>query len=48
MSYVDGFLLAVPKQNIEAYKAMARKAGAKRASGMAMAYARQLRSCGGW
>ena len=24
------------------------KAGAKRASGMAMAYARQLRSCGGW
>jgi len=28
MTYVDGFLLAVPKANIEAYKAMARKAGA--------------------
>ncbi|HYG87547.1 MAG TPA: DUF1428 family protein [Azospirillum sp.] len=27
MAYVDGFVLAVPKQNIEAYKAMARKAG---------------------
>ena len=27
MSYVDGFVIAVPKQNIEAYKAMARKAG---------------------
>jgi len=27
MPYVDGFILAVPKQNIEAYKAMARKAG---------------------
>ena len=27
MSYVDGFVVAVPKQNIEAYKAMARKAG---------------------
>jgi uncharacterized protein YbaA (DUF1428 family) len=27
MPYVDGFVLAVPKQNIEAYKAMARKAG---------------------
>lgn len=27
MSYVDGFVLAVPKQNIEAYKAMARRAG---------------------
>lgn len=24
MSYVDGFVLAVPKQNLEAYKAMAR------------------------
>jgi uncharacterized protein YbaA (DUF1428 family) len=27
MAYVDGFVVAVPKQNIEAYKAMARKAG---------------------
>ena len=27
MSYVDGFVLAVPKANIEAYKEMARKAG---------------------
>ncbi len=27
MSYVDGFVLAVPKQNLEAYKALARKAG---------------------
>ena len=27
MSYVDGFVLAVPKQNIDAYKAMARMAG---------------------
>ena len=28
MPYVDGFVLAVPKANIEAYKAMARTAGA--------------------
>ena len=27
MSYVDGFVVAVPKKNIEAYKAMSRKAG---------------------
>src|SRR5262249_60648267 len=27
MSYVDGFVMAVPKQNIEAYKALARTAG---------------------
>jgi uncharacterized protein YbaA (DUF1428 family) len=27
MSYVDGFVLAVPKQNLEAYKALARQAG---------------------
>jgi uncharacterized protein YbaA (DUF1428 family) len=27
MAYVDGFVLAVPKQNIDAYKTMARKAG---------------------
>lgn len=26
MSYVDGFLLAVPKAQLEEYKAMARKA----------------------
>jgi uncharacterized protein YbaA (DUF1428 family) len=28
MTYVDGFVLAVPKANIEAYKEMARTAGA--------------------
>lgn len=28
MPYVDGFVLAVPRQNIEAYQAMARHAGA--------------------
>ena len=28
MSYVDGFVLAVPKNNLEAYKEMARTAGA--------------------
>jgi len=28
MAYVDGFVLAVPKANIEAYKAMAEKCGA--------------------
>jgi len=27
MSYVDGFVLAVPKDNLDAYKEMARKAG---------------------
>lgn len=27
MPYVDGFVLAVPRQNIEAYQAMARHAG---------------------
>lgn len=27
MPYVDGFVLAVPKKNLEAYKAMARVAG---------------------
>ena len=27
MSYVDGFVLAVPKENLEAYKELARKAG---------------------
>ena len=28
MSYVDGFIVAVPKKNIEAYKALSAKAGA--------------------
>jgi uncharacterized protein YbaA (DUF1428 family) len=28
MSYVDGFIVAVPKKNLEAYKAFATKAGA--------------------
>jgi uncharacterized protein YbaA (DUF1428 family) len=27
MSYVDGFILAVPKSNLDAYKALARKGG---------------------
>jgi uncharacterized protein YbaA (DUF1428 family) len=27
MAYVDGFVLAVPKRNLDAYKALARKAG---------------------
>ena len=27
MPYVDGFVLAVPKKNLDTYKAMARKAG---------------------
>ena len=27
MSYVDGFLLPVPKKNVEAYRRMSRKAG---------------------
>jgi uncharacterized protein YbaA (DUF1428 family) len=27
MAYVDGFVLAVPKKNIDAYKSMARNAG---------------------
>jgi uncharacterized protein YbaA (DUF1428 family) len=27
MTYVDGFVVAVPKQNLDAYKALARKAG---------------------
>ena len=28
MSYVDGFVLAVPKNNLDAYRELARKAGA--------------------
>ena len=27
MTYVDGFVVAVPKQNLDAYKALARKVG---------------------
>lgn len=27
MSYVDGFVLAVPKKNLQAYRSLARKAG---------------------
>ena len=27
MSYVDGFIVAVPKKNLEAYRRMAQKAG---------------------
>ena len=27
MSYVDGFIVAVPKKNLEAYRSLARKAG---------------------
>jgi uncharacterized protein YbaA (DUF1428 family) len=27
MSYVDGFILAVPKSNLDAYRALARKGG---------------------
>jgi uncharacterized protein YbaA (DUF1428 family) len=38
MSYVDGFLLAVPKENIEAYKQMAREAGAVWMEHGALAY----------
>ena len=33
MPYVDGFVLAVPKDKIEAYKALARKAGVLKANG---------------
>jgi len=28
MAYVDGFIIAVPKKNLEAYREMSRKAGA--------------------
>ncbi len=38
MSYVDGFVLAVPKQNIEAYKTLARQAGAVWKEHGALAY----------
>lgn len=38
MSYVDGFVLAVPKANIEAYEALARTAGAVWKEHGALAY----------
>ncbi|MDB5450704.1 MAG: signal recognition particle [Phenylobacterium sp.] len=38
MAYVDGFVLAVPKQNLEAYKALARTAGAVWKEHGALAY----------
>jgi uncharacterized protein YbaA (DUF1428 family) len=38
MSYVDGFVLAVPKQNMDAYKAMAQTAGAVWKEHGALAY----------
>ncbi|HEY4250551.1 MAG TPA: DUF1428 family protein [Roseomonas sp.] len=38
MSYVDGFVVAVPKQKLEAYKAMARTAGAVWKEHGALAY----------
>jgi uncharacterized protein YbaA (DUF1428 family) len=42
MAYVDGFVLAVPKQNIEAYKALARKAGEIWKSHGALAYVESI------
>jgi len=39
MSYVDGFVLAVPKARLEDYKALARKAGAVWKEHGALAYA---------
>jgi uncharacterized protein YbaA (DUF1428 family) len=38
MAYVDGFVLAVPKQNLEAYKALGRTAGAVWKEHGALAY----------
>ncbi|WP_225772589.1 DUF1428 domain-containing protein [Inquilinus sp. Marseille-Q2685] len=38
MSYADGFVAAVPKENLEAYKEMARKAGAVWKEHGALAY----------
>ena len=38
MAYVDGFVLAVPKQNLEAYKDLARTAGAVWKEHGALAY----------
>jgi uncharacterized protein YbaA (DUF1428 family) len=42
MPYVDGFVVPVPKQNIEAYKAMARKAGEVWKEFGALAYVESL------
>ena len=39
MSYVDGFVLAVPKAKLDAYKELARKAGAVWKEHGALAYA---------
>jgi uncharacterized protein YbaA (DUF1428 family) len=39
MSYVDGFVLAVPKNRLEDYKAMAKRAGAVWMEHGALAYA---------
>ena len=39
MAYVDGFVLAVPKKNLDAYKDMARKAGAVWMEHGALSYA---------
>ena len=39
MAYVDGFVLAVPKKNLEAYKEMARTAGAVWMEHGALSYA---------
>lgn len=38
MPYVDGFVLAVPKQKLEAYKALARRAGEVWKENGALAY----------
>ncbi|MDB5465967.1 MAG: signal recognition particle [Phenylobacterium sp.] len=38
MAYVDGFVLAVPKQNLEVYEALARTAGAVWKEHGALAY----------
>lgn len=42
MSYVDGFVLAVPKHNIEAYKEVARKAGGVWMEHGALAYVESI------
>ena len=38
MAYVDGFVLAVPKRNVDAYRRMARKAGKVRREHGALEY----------
>ncbi|MCX5497488.1 DUF1428 family protein [Kaistia dalseonensis] len=42
MSYVDGFVIAVPKANVEAYREIARKAGAVWKEYGALAYVETL------